>query len=244
MRHSHPRWLLALALAAVASGASLRAQPRKPGLDLAGTTWQLVRFEGRDGTPVEPSDASKYTVTFQSGGKLAVRIDCNRGRGSWKSAAPGKLQVGPLALTRGACPPAVLNERLVRDWPRIRSYVQNIKDGRLFLSLAGDGGIYQFEPRGGASTTGEEPPVASIGPVEYDCFDGGASTEGLTATFYRTVPGLVLVRRGTQTRPAFQARSASGARYVGQDLLFWDAHGEAQVNWSGLELKCRPRETK
>jgi hypothetical protein len=24
--------------------------------------------------------------------------------------------------------------------------------------------------------------------------------------------------------------------------MFWDAHGEARVNWSGAELKTRPRE--
>jgi para-nitrobenzyl esterase len=32
----------------------------------------------------------------------------------------------------------------VKQWGYIRSYV--VKDGRLFLSLMADGGIYEFEP--------------------------------------------------------------------------------------------------
>ena len=46
-------------------------------------------------------------------------------------------------MTRAACPPGSLHDRLVRQWPFIRSYV--IKDGRLFLSLMADGGVYEFE---------------------------------------------------------------------------------------------------
>ena len=49
-----------------------------------------------------------------------------------------------MALTRAACPPASLHDRLVRDFPLIRSYV--MKDGHLFLALMADGGTYQFEP--------------------------------------------------------------------------------------------------
>lgn len=53
-------------------------------------------------------------------------------------------RVWSLALTRAACPPAPLNERIPKDWSYVRSYV--IKGGHLFLSLMADGGIYEFEP--------------------------------------------------------------------------------------------------
>lgn len=77
-------------------------------------------------------------------GSLTARIDCNRGRGTWKSAAPGQVELGPLALTRAMCPPGSLHDRIVRHLPIVRSYV--VRDGRLFLSLMADGGIYEFEP--------------------------------------------------------------------------------------------------
>ena len=54
--------------------------------DLGGTTWQLVKFEGGDETTLTPDDPAKYTIAFQSDGRLSARIDCNRGMGTWKSS--------------------------------------------------------------------------------------------------------------------------------------------------------------
>ncbi|HST09012.1 MAG TPA: META domain-containing protein [Terriglobales bacterium] len=115
--------------------------------DLAGTTWQLVKFQGGDDKTLTPTDKSKYTMAFEKD-SVSVRIDCNRGHGSWKSAGPNQLEFGPMALTRAMCPPAELTDRLPRDWGYVRSYV--MRDSHLFLSLMADGGMYEFEPRGAA----------------------------------------------------------------------------------------------
>jgi heat shock protein HslJ len=112
--------------------------------ELEGTSWQLVRFQGGDDTTLTPDDGSKYTIAFDAGGQLTARLDCNRGRGTWKSSGTNQLQFGPLALTRAACPPGSLHDQIVKQWGSIRSYV--IKDGHLFLSLMADGGIYEFAP--------------------------------------------------------------------------------------------------
>jgi len=122
------------------------AQTTEMNAHLAGTSWQLVRFEGSDDTTLIPDDKTKYTVAFADDGSVSVRIDCNRGHGTWKSAGPSQLEFGPLALTRAMCPDAPLNDRIPRHWPYVRSYV--LKDGHLFLSLMADGGIYEFEPVG------------------------------------------------------------------------------------------------
>jgi heat shock protein HslJ len=112
--------------------------------ELGGTSWQLVKFEGGDDTVLTPDDKSKYTIAFGTDGSLSARIDCNRGRGTWRSPAANQLQFGPLALTRAMCPSSSLHDRIVRHWKYVRSYV--IKNGHLFLSLMADGGIYEFEP--------------------------------------------------------------------------------------------------
>jgi putative lipoprotein len=127
---------------------SAKAPPpsAKPGL--GGTSWQLVQFQSGDGTTLTPDDRTKYTIAFNVDGSLAARIDCNRGRGAWKSSGPNQLELGPLALTRAACPPGSLHDHIVKQWPYVRSYV--LKDGRLFLSLMADGGIYEFEPSAAA----------------------------------------------------------------------------------------------
>jgi para-nitrobenzyl esterase len=112
---------------------------------LRGTAWRLVRFEGGDGSVRAPDDTSKYTIEFQADGRIAARVDCNRGRSSWKGSASGSLELGPLMLSRAMCPPGSLHDFVVGQWAYVRSYV--IKDGHLFLSLMADGGTFEFEPR-------------------------------------------------------------------------------------------------
>jgi para-nitrobenzyl esterase len=114
---------------------------------LGGTSWQLVKFQGGDGAVATPEVRSNYTIAFMADGTVNMRIDCNRGRGGWKSAGPGQLEFGPMAITRAQCPPGSLHDHIVKRWPYVRSYV--IKDRRLYLSLMADGGIYEFEPGGG-----------------------------------------------------------------------------------------------
>jgi para-nitrobenzyl esterase len=112
--------------------------------ELAGTSWQLVKFEGSDDKTLTPDDRSKYTIEFAAAGQLTARVDCNRGRGTWKSTGPKQIAFGPLALTRAMCPAGSLHDQIVKQWGNIRSYV--IRDGHLFLALMADGGIYEFEP--------------------------------------------------------------------------------------------------
>jgi para-nitrobenzyl esterase len=111
---------------------------------LGGTSWQLVRFQGGDDRILVPEDRAKYTIAFGTDGGVSVRFDCNRGRGTWTSAGRNQLQFGPMALTRAMCPPGSLHDHIIKQWSTVRSYI--IRDGRLFLSLMADGGIYEFEP--------------------------------------------------------------------------------------------------
>lgn len=115
-----------------------------PAPELAGTSWQLVRFQGSDDATLTPDDRAKYTIAFAPGGQLSVRVDCNRGRGTWKSSGANRIELGPLALTRAMCPPGSLHDHIVRQWGNIRSYV--LRDGHLFLALMADGGTYELEP--------------------------------------------------------------------------------------------------
>jgi para-nitrobenzyl esterase len=124
--------------------AGSQSSASSPSSGLAGTSWQLVKFEGGDDTILTPDDRAKYTIEFAAGGQLIVRVDCNRGRGTWKSAGPSQIEFGPLALTRAQCPPGSLHDQIVRQWVNIRSYV--MRDGHLFLALKLDSGIYEFEP--------------------------------------------------------------------------------------------------
>ena len=111
---------------------------------LVGTSWRLVKIQSMDDRTYTPDERSKYTIAFETDGWVGVRVDCNRGRGSWSEPAPGQLRFGRLATTRVMCPPGSLHDRFIRDLGAVRSY--RIQGGRLYLSLMADGGIYEFEP--------------------------------------------------------------------------------------------------
>jgi para-nitrobenzyl esterase len=133
-----------LSLVAALRAAEDQTQPQNEPASLGGTSWQLLKIQGSDDKTLSPCDKFKYTIAFGTDGRVSVRIDGNRGFGTWTSAEPNQLQLGPLALTRAMCPPGSLHDRIVKDWEAVRSYT--IKDDHLFLSLMADGGVYEFEP--------------------------------------------------------------------------------------------------
>jgi membrane-bound inhibitor of C-type lysozyme len=80
-------------------------------------------------------------------------------------------------------------------------------------------------------------PVAALGPFSWAC---EGIKESTVATFYKTEPGLLVLKRGTETRVAFNVISGSGARYLGDRVSYWEARGETTINWSGRDERCRP----
>jgi uncharacterized protein len=79
-------------------------------------------------------------------------------------------------------------------------------------------------------------------PVNYVC-DGGPY-DYLTAVFYRDtpVPAVVLTRvggpGGDSQAIAFLQPTGSGAKYVGGNTVFWEHHGEAQLEINGKQAAC------
>jgi len=103
--------LLPLSLIVVLSVGVGAAQTSKTptAAELTGTSWRLVQFQGMDDKTVKPDDPSRYTIEFNADGTLAARIDCNRGRGTWKSTGPSQLELGPMAITRAMLTAASTN---------------------------------------------------------------------------------------------------------------------------------------
>ena len=81
--------------------------------------------------------------------------------------------------------------------------------------------------------------VKSMGPVAFSCTSSEGKTDNAVATFYASTPPSMTFERGGRTLFALVAMSASGARYEGANLVYWEHQGEAQVTWMGSELKCR-----
>jgi heat shock protein HslJ len=123
---------------------SAGAQNQKGTDELAGTSWKLVKLQTGDETTHVPDDATKYTITFGSNGRVTTQVDCNRASSTWKSPRAGELQFGSWSRTSAKCPPGSLHDKIVTEGANVRSY--SIKDGHLFLSGMAAGGFYELEP--------------------------------------------------------------------------------------------------
>jgi heat shock protein HslJ len=152
-----PKWRAAAAiplLLPVIVSACASSPPEAPAAParnrLAGTTWQLVEFQSSsdDVGTLRPDDPSRYTMQLLEDGTVAMRLNCNRAFGTWSAALAGGdaggFEFGPLVTTRAACAPPSMDERVARDAQYVRSFL--LRDGRLYLSLMADGGIYAWEP--------------------------------------------------------------------------------------------------
>lgn len=111
---------------------------------LTDTSWRLVKIMEMNDTVHRPDDAGRYTLRFGIGGEVSLRIDCNRGKGTWHSENPGQLTFGPIAATRAMCPPDSLHDNFLAQFEWVRSYI--IEDGHLYLATMADGAIIEFEP--------------------------------------------------------------------------------------------------
>ncbi len=218
------RRLVGAALALLlCTAACARAQP-KP--ELAGTSWQLVEVQYMDDTTVRPDDGAKYTLAFRDDGDAEARADCNRAATTYTSPQPGQLVFGVFAATLAACPPGSLDARFLRDLGYVRSYL--LRDGRLYLSLMADGGIYTFAPAG-------------RGPLLFRC----AGLDGLVSVTYVGADAAVArIARNGVTLELRATPAASGAKYVGAspEQLFWEHHGEVTYREGAAqpETKCAP----
>jgi heat shock protein HslJ len=151
-----PSALAATALVALAGCAVQTEGPAGPGgpavapMSLSDTTWQLVEFESMDdaeGTR-RPAPDRTVTATFEADGSLALKLDCNRGASTWEQGAHhatgSGLTIGPVASTRALCPEPTIGAFVARSLPDVASYM--LRDGKLFLALKMDGGIFEFAP--------------------------------------------------------------------------------------------------
>lgn len=133
-------------LASVDAGAPAAASGEPP-KTLVGT-WQLVQFQPNEASasPVKPDAPDKYELTFLSGGRAAMKVDCNRATAIWEmtptDGTHGHLTFGPLAMTRMACPTPGLDTKWELNANSIADYA--VDGDTLSLGLEGGKGTYTW----------------------------------------------------------------------------------------------------
>jgi heat shock protein HslJ len=120
---------------------------------LANTSWSLVEFKSMDDTigTVRPNDPSLYSLHLNNDGTVEMQLNCNSARGQWSvdtggGGESGRFEFGSLVATHAICSPPSMDKKIAADAQYIRGYL--LKNGKLYLSLMADAGIYAWERKG------------------------------------------------------------------------------------------------
>jgi para-nitrobenzyl esterase len=116
------RGLVAAALAVGTGCVTVIAPGASPPVALAGTSWAWQRSDGPTGRTEVAQDPSRYTIRFGVEGALALRVDCNRGRGSYRAGPDGSLALSRLATTKKRCPEGSQDQAFLRALRGVTAY--------------------------------------------------------------------------------------------------------------------------
>ncbi len=92
---------------------------------LIGPTWQLVSITLPDGEVLHltPEQASRHTMIFATGGQVALRLDCNRGHGTWSARVMDRtLRISDIATTRALCLEPQFADAMAKALPGAATY--------------------------------------------------------------------------------------------------------------------------
>lgn len=82
---------------------------------LADADWQLLNIQYADGRVSEPT-FGEYSLEFDfDEERMYVVADCNQGSAGFEATDDGRLVLGPIALTRMACPAGSISDEFVAE---------------------------------------------------------------------------------------------------------------------------------
>ena len=109
--------------------------------DLLGITWKWQQTLYNNDQRAEPADPSRYTITLQPDGTVAIRSDCNRAGGQY-TLADSSLTIEVTHSTRAMCPPDSLEQTFYKDLNSAAIYF--MREGQLYIDLKYDTGTMRF----------------------------------------------------------------------------------------------------
>ena len=108
---------------------------------LTNTPWAWQGTQMKDGSRIVPEAPDRYTLTFQPGGQVSVRADCNRGSGSYLLNDTA-LSFGPIALTKMFCAQGSRDAEFLKELAAVAS--QSFSGNELVLTMQGSAGTMRF----------------------------------------------------------------------------------------------------
>lgn len=113
---------------------------------IVGLLWQWQRTPTGAAPAIAIAAPDRYTLSFQPGGRVQLRADCNRGSASYEVNS-AQLSFGAIALTRMMCPAGSQDTDFLRALTQVTGYAVDraIDRNELVLTLSG-GGSMHFRP--------------------------------------------------------------------------------------------------
>lgn len=108
---------------------------------LPNAVWQLQQIQYGDGTRLEASQPSDYTIEFRDDGQLSIRADCNQVLGNF-TEANNRLSIALGPTTLAACGPDSIDQAYLQALQNTAAYF--FQAGSLFIDLADDAGTMEF----------------------------------------------------------------------------------------------------
>lgn len=206
------------------------SQPVAEKLDLSGTSWQVEDIDG--GGII---DRSNVTIEIASRDGIAGSAGCNRYFGG-ATITDFDFRVLGLGNTSMACVPA-MNAQEIRFLDALQQASRYTADANL-LRIYDDAGTERIRAVRRADEPGAatQPADKVTNTAERTTFECGGD---LTFTVKFVGPETVTVTLVDGEHTLQQERTASGARYAGDGIVFWNKGQEAMLDIGGVGHTCK-----
>lgn len=199
---------------------------------LAGSTWQVEDIDG--GGII---DRSMVTIQFDDSGRIAGSTGCNRYFGMVEIEGE-RFSVSGSGSTRRACVPVLMQQE--------QRFLAALRDARTFrleddtwMVLADEAGKERLRA---IQMPDDGTPVAAPSTIPEDRPSDTASvftcTEGPIVTLRFLGPETIRLSVAGEDHVLQRQRSASGARYIGDGIEFWNKGQEAVLFMETKEYIC------
>jgi heat shock protein HslJ/membrane-bound inhibitor of C-type lysozyme len=202
-------------------------------MDLIGTSWQI---EDIDQAGIV--DGSMISLQFTADGRVAGSGGCNRYFGG-VSLQGDQVSFSQLGSSRRACVPALMQQeqRFLAALHELASYRVDELERLLLFDANGAQRLRAVriatDPTAKSDAATQPQDAALERRSQFNCDVSGAVEIRFVGpeTLQLTGDGMTAILQ--------RVRSASGARYAGNEVEFWNQGDDAMLNVNGLDQRCR-----